>query len=243
MRLKHTDQPVPSFRVLGVGGRRSRIDVAAHPPETAFVGRDAELAALLAALSFAERKGGRAVAICAEAGLGKSRLLFELRRKLDPTRSSRAPQSRTAIEIDVGRVAASSRLDPTSAASAAPAVSKGGEIRQKPKAQTHPPSLLQVGRGSYRRRRRVAQVAGLPRRQAARAPRRSWVGEGTGTARESNRARGLPPSQLSRRRKFCLRAGMLAHGGRDMIPGPPQMGLYYSHPRLRNASTSSRPQF
>ena len=81
LQLKHTDRPVPTFKVIGIGGRRSRIDALVHPPETTFVGREAELNALTGALGDARRKNGRAVGVCAGAGEGKSRLLFELRQK------------------------------------------------------------------------------------------------------------------------------------------------------------------
>jgi class 3 adenylate cyclase/tetratricopeptide (TPR) repeat protein len=86
LQLKHTDEPVPTFKVVGIGGRRSRIDVLVHPPETTFIGRDAELNALLEELSDAERKCGRLIGVCADAGAGKSRLLFELRQRLSPER-------------------------------------------------------------------------------------------------------------------------------------------------------------
>jgi class 3 adenylate cyclase len=84
LQLKHTDQPVPTFKVIGLGGRRSRVDFLVHPPETTFVGREAELNALIGAVGDAEQKSGRVIGVSADAGAGKSRLLFELRQKLSP---------------------------------------------------------------------------------------------------------------------------------------------------------------
>jgi len=81
LQLKHTDLPFPTFKVIGIGGRRSRIDALVHPPMTTFVGRQAELNTLIGALGDVRRKNGRAVGVCADAGAGKSRLLFELRQK------------------------------------------------------------------------------------------------------------------------------------------------------------------
>ena len=51
---------------------------------TAFVGRRQELALLEARLASAATGRGSVVAVVAEAGMGKSRLLFELRQQLDP---------------------------------------------------------------------------------------------------------------------------------------------------------------
>jgi predicted ATPase/class 3 adenylate cyclase len=84
--LKHIELPVTVFKVLALGGRRSRIDPLAGPPETTFVGRDCELKALLEALGNAERESGQVVGLSAEAGVGKSRLLFEFRQRISPRR-------------------------------------------------------------------------------------------------------------------------------------------------------------
>jgi class 3 adenylate cyclase/tetratricopeptide (TPR) repeat protein len=86
LQLKHAVQPVATFKVISIGGRRSRIDTLVHPPETTFVGRGTELNALIGALGDAERKKGRVIGVCADAGTGKSRLLFELRQKHVPRR-------------------------------------------------------------------------------------------------------------------------------------------------------------
>ena len=74
--------PVRVFEVLRHRGRRARLDVAAERGLTPLVGRGRELATLRDL--FQEVAGGRGqVAFLAgEAGIGKSRLLYELRRAL-----------------------------------------------------------------------------------------------------------------------------------------------------------------
>src|SRR5437867_11695939 len=74
--------PVRAFEVLRPRGRRSRLDVAAERGLTPLVGRERELETLLD--RFAEVKNGRGqmVSLVGDAGIGKSRLLFEFRRAL-----------------------------------------------------------------------------------------------------------------------------------------------------------------
>jgi class 3 adenylate cyclase len=67
LQLRHTDCPIAIYKVTGRGGRRSRIDAVAHPPETTFVGRGAELSALVEALAQATRRNGRVVGVTADA--------------------------------------------------------------------------------------------------------------------------------------------------------------------------------
>jgi transcriptional regulator with AAA-type ATPase domain/tetratricopeptide (TPR) repeat protein len=55
-------------------------------PETRFVGRDHELAVLEARLATVEAGHGQVVGIIGEPGIGKSRLLHEFHRRLDPAR-------------------------------------------------------------------------------------------------------------------------------------------------------------
>ncbi|MBI4589522.1 MAG: AAA family ATPase, partial [Candidatus Rokubacteria bacterium] len=75
-------EPVSVYRVLGLGPRRSPLDVRWRRVLTSFVGRERELAALSDLLGQAERGQGQAVGIVGEAGLGKSRLVYEFRQSL-----------------------------------------------------------------------------------------------------------------------------------------------------------------
>ena len=74
--------PVEAFEVLRARGRRARLDVAAERGLTPLVGREHELETLDDL--FRELKAGRGqvVSVAGEAGIGKSRLLLEFRRRL-----------------------------------------------------------------------------------------------------------------------------------------------------------------
>ena len=75
--------PVRAFEVTGARSRRTRLEVTAERGLTPLVGRERELAALEDL--FREVRGGRGqiVFIAGEAGIGKSRLLLEFRRRLE----------------------------------------------------------------------------------------------------------------------------------------------------------------
>ena len=72
------------FEVTGTSRSRSRVEVGAERGLSPFVGRDAELAVLVTAFEEARAGRGRVVLISGEAGLGKSRLLYELRTHVEP---------------------------------------------------------------------------------------------------------------------------------------------------------------
>jgi class 3 adenylate cyclase/tetratricopeptide (TPR) repeat protein len=74
--------PVRGFEVLRPRGTRSRLDVAAERGLAAFVGRERELALLVDRFAEVKRGRGQIVALVGEAGIGKSRLLLEFRRRL-----------------------------------------------------------------------------------------------------------------------------------------------------------------
>jgi len=78
--VKGKERPVNVYQVIAPSTRRTRFDVSAERGLTPFVGRDRELEILLD--GFAEAKAGRgqAFSIVAEAGVGKSRLLYEFRK-------------------------------------------------------------------------------------------------------------------------------------------------------------------
>jgi class 3 adenylate cyclase/tetratricopeptide (TPR) repeat protein len=72
------DAPVEVFDVVAAGHVRTRFQAAALRGLSRFVGRDAEMEQLRAALDGARRGHGEVVAVVGEAGVGKSRLFHEL---------------------------------------------------------------------------------------------------------------------------------------------------------------------
>ena len=78
--VKGKEKPVMIYRVISPSTRRTRFDVSAEQGLTHFVGRDRELALLLDGFEHAREYHGQAFSIMAEAGVGKSRLLYEFRK-------------------------------------------------------------------------------------------------------------------------------------------------------------------
>jgi class 3 adenylate cyclase/tetratricopeptide (TPR) repeat protein len=74
--------PVHTWEVLRARGRRARLDVAAERGLTPLVGRGRELSALLELYRKVRGGHGQVVCLAGEAGIGKSRLLLEMRRQL-----------------------------------------------------------------------------------------------------------------------------------------------------------------
>jgi class 3 adenylate cyclase/predicted ATPase len=70
-------EPVEVFELVGASALRRRLQAAAARGLTRFVGREAELTALRQALAQAGAGHGQIVAVVGEAGLGKSRLVYE----------------------------------------------------------------------------------------------------------------------------------------------------------------------
>ena len=79
--LKGVREPVQLYRVVQPSGVRSRLDVAAGRL-THFVGREMELGTLLDRWERVGEAQGQNVLVMGEAGVGKSRLGFELRQRL-----------------------------------------------------------------------------------------------------------------------------------------------------------------
>jgi class 3 adenylate cyclase/tetratricopeptide (TPR) repeat protein len=75
--------PVTVFRLTGAGARRSLLAPGAARALSSFVGRERELATLEDLLARVAEGHGRLVAVVGEAGVGKSRLLLELRRVVE----------------------------------------------------------------------------------------------------------------------------------------------------------------
>jgi class 3 adenylate cyclase/tetratricopeptide (TPR) repeat protein len=78
--VKGLDIPVPVYELTGIVPARSRLQARAGRGLTRFVGRDGELKQLAQALERAAAGYGQAVAIVGEAGVGKSRLVWEFTR-------------------------------------------------------------------------------------------------------------------------------------------------------------------
>ena len=72
------DTPVEVFNVIGAGQVRTRFQAAALRGLSRFVGRDAEMEQLRAALDGVRHGHGEVVAVVGEPGVGKSRLFHEL---------------------------------------------------------------------------------------------------------------------------------------------------------------------
>ena len=77
MPVKGVAAPLDVFELVGASGIRRRLQATAARGLTRFVGRDTELAALVQALARAEAGHGQVVALVGEAGVGKSRLVYE----------------------------------------------------------------------------------------------------------------------------------------------------------------------
>jgi class 3 adenylate cyclase len=75
--VKGLAEPVEVFELVGASTLRRRLQVAATRGLTRFVGRQWELDALQLALAHAEAGYGQVVALIGEAGVGKSRLVYE----------------------------------------------------------------------------------------------------------------------------------------------------------------------
>src|SRR5436190_11886367 len=75
--VKGLAAPVDVFELVGASGIRRRLQATAARGLTRFVGRDTELAALVQALERAGAGHGQVVAVVGEAGVGKSRLVYE----------------------------------------------------------------------------------------------------------------------------------------------------------------------
>jgi class 3 adenylate cyclase/tetratricopeptide (TPR) repeat protein len=75
--IKGLGDPVEVFELIG-GGTRTRLEAVARRGLTRFVGRNAEWEQLCGAFDRASQEHGEVVAVVGEAGVGKSRLFWEL---------------------------------------------------------------------------------------------------------------------------------------------------------------------
>jgi class 3 adenylate cyclase/tetratricopeptide (TPR) repeat protein len=80
--IKGKADPIAVYRILGSGQSRSRFEARAQKGLTRFIGRERELEILGDCFERVRKEKGQAVSIAAEAGMGKSRLLYEFRKTL-----------------------------------------------------------------------------------------------------------------------------------------------------------------
>ena len=80
--IKGKEDPIKVYRAIVASTRRTRFDVSAERGLTSFVGRERELQLLQDGFERAKGAHGQAFSIVSEAGIGKSRLLYEFRKAL-----------------------------------------------------------------------------------------------------------------------------------------------------------------
>src|SRR5207237_954808 len=76
--VKGVDEPIDVFELVGVSAIRRRLQAAVARGLTRFVGRQTELAVLYQVVERAGAGHGQVVAAVGEAGVGKSRLVYEV---------------------------------------------------------------------------------------------------------------------------------------------------------------------
>ena len=80
--IKGNEGQVKVYQVIAPSSRRTRFDVSAERGLTPFVGRERELELILDGLERVKEGRGQAFSIMGEAGVGKSRLLYEFRKAI-----------------------------------------------------------------------------------------------------------------------------------------------------------------
>ena len=83
VQMKGKTEPIIPHRVVGQSDVKTRFEAAALRGLTTYIGRDHELSELRRCLDLAVAGTGQLVAVVGEAGLGKSRLMFEFRQGMD----------------------------------------------------------------------------------------------------------------------------------------------------------------
>jgi tetratricopeptide (TPR) repeat protein len=78
--IKGKEEPINVYRAIAPSTMRTRFDVSAERGLTPFAGRERELELLLDGFERCKAGRGQAFSITAEAGVGKSRLLYEFRK-------------------------------------------------------------------------------------------------------------------------------------------------------------------
>ncbi len=82
LSLKGKAEPVGAWEVISSRASRTRLELRAEQGLTPFVGREQECRALIECFEKARAGHGQTVFVVGEPGIGKSRLLFEFRRRL-----------------------------------------------------------------------------------------------------------------------------------------------------------------
>ena len=92
---------VTPYRVIGQTGLETRLEASERSGLTPYVGREADLARLEHHVVAAHRGEGRVIEIVGDAGVGKSRLVYELRERLSAATEATALQGRCRAFGDV----------------------------------------------------------------------------------------------------------------------------------------------
>jgi len=78
--IKGKEKPLRVYQIIAPSARRTRFDVSAERGLTPFVGRERELELLLDGFERSKEGRGQAISVISDAGIGKSRLLYEFRK-------------------------------------------------------------------------------------------------------------------------------------------------------------------
>jgi class 3 adenylate cyclase/tetratricopeptide (TPR) repeat protein len=82
IKVKGVTQPVPVYELRGLGKAQTRLEAASLAGLTRFVGRAQEMRVLEERFAEADAGRGQVVSIVGDAGIGKSRLLMEFRKRI-----------------------------------------------------------------------------------------------------------------------------------------------------------------
>jgi class 3 adenylate cyclase/tetratricopeptide (TPR) repeat protein len=82
IQIKGKQEPVATYRLLGLGPSRSPLAARIARHLSRFAGRQRELATLLEVVEAVQRDRGQVVGIVGDPGMGKSRLLYEFRQTI-----------------------------------------------------------------------------------------------------------------------------------------------------------------
>jgi class 3 adenylate cyclase len=108
--VKGVNEPLRVFELQGVGPLRTRLEVAASRGLVRFVGRRGEMEQLSHAWKSAQEGHGQIVGVVGEAGVGKSRLVYEFKTPLELEDPQRLVN---ALDVEVAEIAeAAVSLDP-----------------------------------------------------------------------------------------------------------------------------------